>query len=98
MGTIKRLVQELTDSNQEWTPENKDKLKAIGELTGAIIEADEEAGNAEAAKSGGEGEEIDYDSKTIAELTTLCEERGIETSGLRLKQDYIDALTENDNA
>lgn len=50
-----------------------------------------------------EGEESDYDSMTVDELSSLCDESGLEVkgsgaSGKVLKKDYIKALKKNDKA
>jgi hypothetical protein len=36
----------------------------------------------------------DLEAQTIAELKAECERQNIETTGFKLKQDYLDALTE----
>jgi len=36
----------------------------------------------------------DLESKTVSELKSICEEKGIDTKGLSKKADYINALTE----
>lgn len=43
-----------------------------------------------------EGEPVDYASKTNAELKALCEERGIDVSAAKKKQDFIDLLIADD--
>jgi len=53
---------------------------------------DEESGDEDSETEDDSGE--DFEGKTVAELKSICEERGIDTKGLSKKSDYINALNE----
>ena len=54
-------------------------------------------GDDEEDEDSDDSEEVDFSSMTVKQLKKECKDRGIDCDGFKQKEDYISALTEEDN-
>lgn len=92
----KKLENEAPMSLEEFDKEDDDESSEDSEEDFDDEEDDEESGDEEEGSDDSDEEDSgeDLESKTVAELKSICEEKGIDTKGLSKKSDFINALNE----
>lgn len=89
-----KLENEAPMSLEEFDEDDEDENESSEDSgeTDPDEDEDDEPGDEDSEQDSEEFDEEDLENKTVAELKSICEEKGIDTKGLSKKADFINAL------
>ena len=91
-------VEEPTDEIPDAPNASPVSLDELDDFDDDEEDEDEEDEDEDEDSDGSEGsKEVDFSSMTVKQLKKECKDRGIDCDGFKQKEDYISALTEENN-